>query len=429
MNEGDDAKQLATDQKEREETEDELKATEEFLETTIDACKAKADEWAERSRLRTEELAGMNQAIDILTSDTAKGTFATAVDTFVQLGQKKNLVKKFHSVVKRTMKKAKAEAAPVARKVTELQTEAKAAQGMKEFEKVQHDIDVMEDDLREEGMEDIKIKAHCDNERREVNNHNENLEFDMDALQKEMEEYLNTRNAQNEAFKTALKADSDAVMLLAKTIEALSKYAENNLSLAQKMAGHKKQEPEYTTSEDTAPEATFSSASSGGSETTGIVGVIENIKQDLEEEMAKGKDEEAKALQAYKDTLKESQESMAAMEKKIASMEVEIAETTKLVADKQQTWDDKKKSHDNNDAYLNQIATECDWMDENIEPRKVARVSEIEGLDDAKGALAGEKQALLISTKRVAGKRRSVEQELEELDETEKSLSFLQRSK
>merc|ERR1719313_3156122 len=93
MNEGDDAKQLATDQKEREETEDELAATEEFLETTIDACKSKADEWAERSRLRTEELAGMNEAIDILTSDTAKGTFATAVDTFVQLGQQKNLQK------------------------------------------------------------------------------------------------------------------------------------------------------------------------------------------------------------------------------------------------------------------------------------------------------------------------------------------------
>merc|ERR1719379_714535 len=64
------------DQKKREETEDELKAAEEFLETTTEACKAKADEWAERSRLRTEELAGMNQAIDILTSDTAKGTFA-----------------------------------------------------------------------------------------------------------------------------------------------------------------------------------------------------------------------------------------------------------------------------------------------------------------------------------------------------------------
>merc|ERR1719335_1069205 len=123
MNEGDDVKQLATDQKEREETEDELKSTEEFLETTIDACKAKADEWAERSRLRTEELAGMNEAIDILTSDTAKGTFATAVDTFVQLGQKKNLQKKLHTAVKRIMKTVKAEVTP--QQVTQLQTNAK----------------------------------------------------------------------------------------------------------------------------------------------------------------------------------------------------------------------------------------------------------------------------------------------------------------
>merc|ERR1719163_1735722 len=108
MNEGDDVKQLATDQKDREETEDELAATEEFLETTIDACKSKADEWAERSRLRTEELAGMNEAIDILTSDTAKGTFTTAVDTFVQLGQQKKLQKAHHSAAKRIMKSVKA---------------------------------------------------------------------------------------------------------------------------------------------------------------------------------------------------------------------------------------------------------------------------------------------------------------------------------
>merc|ERR1719198_2664117 len=105
MNEGDDVKQLATDQKEREETEDELKATEEFLETTIDACKSKADEWAERSRLRTEELAGMNQAIDILTSDTAKDTFTTAHMGFVQLG----LENKHHAKLVHIVKKLKAE--------------------------------------------------------------------------------------------------------------------------------------------------------------------------------------------------------------------------------------------------------------------------------------------------------------------------------
>merc|ERR1719258_529789 len=62
-----------------------------------------------------------------------------------------------HSTVKRHLKALKAETTP--REVTELQTQAKAADGMKEFEQVQKDITIMEDDLREEGMEDIKKKS------------------------------------------------------------------------------------------------------------------------------------------------------------------------------------------------------------------------------------------------------------------------------
>jgi hypothetical protein len=464
LNEGNDAKQLATDQKEREETQDELKAAEEFLETTTDACKSKANEWAERSRLRTEELAGMNEAIDILTADSSKSTFTTAHMGFVQLG----LERQHRVAVKHIVKTLKKESIskPVtalqtkgAKPVTQLQT--KAAAGVKQFEGVQDDIVVMEDDLREEGLADIKKKAKCDNERRESNNKKEMLEFDMDTLKKEMEsgeakktllakqiqhttssiqkleaemkEYLNTRNAQNEAFKTGLKADTDAVMLLAKAIEALSKYATNNgVALAQKKAVHatKKADPEYTTSEDTAPAAEFSAASSGGSETGGILGIIENIKQDLEEEISKAKDQEAEALQAYHDTEKESLDSSAAMKAKIASMEVDVADTTSLVADKQETSDDKKSQHDAVDAYLLSIKPECDWMDENFDLRKEARESEIEGLDDAKAKLAGAGPGLISTSARV-GKRASldVDEELKALDVTEKSLegNFLQR--
>jgi hypothetical protein len=456
LNGGNDAKQLATDQKEREETQDELKAAEEFLATTTDACKSKANEWAERSRLRTEELAGMNQAIDILTSDTAKGTFTTAHAGFVQLGlERKHRLSVAH-VVKKLKKEGTARRAkPVA------QLQAKAAAGVKQFEGVQHDIVVMEDDLREEGMEDIKKKAKCDNERRESNNKKESLEFDMDTLKKEMEsgeakktllskqiqhttssiqnleaemkEYLNTRNAQNEAFKTGLKADTDAVMLLAKAIEALSKYATNNdVALTQGGKKHsKKQDPEYTTSEDVAPAAEFSSGSSGASETGGIVGIIENIKQDLEEEISQSKDEEAKALQAYHDTEKESLESLTAMKAKIASMEVDIADTTSLVADKQETFDDKKAQHDAVDAYLLSIKPECDWMDENFELRKEARESEIVGLDDAKAKLAGAGPGLISTKQRMGKKVLDVDAELRALDVTEQSLegNFLQRKK
>merc|ERR550514_2660227 len=82
---------------ERQSAHDELMATKRkdqrileatLIEKTKESCKAKADEWAERSRLRTEELAGIGQAIDILTSDEATAIFKRSDTTFVQLSVK-----------------------------------------------------------------------------------------------------------------------------------------------------------------------------------------------------------------------------------------------------------------------------------------------------------------------------------------------------
>merc|ERR1719265_1310667 len=113
----------------------------------------------------------------------------------------------------------------------------------------------------------------------------------MADLQEDMDNALDNRNAQNKEFKDALKADTDAVMLLAKTIEGLSKYyVKNGLGLVQKHKKHQKkhrahkEDPEYTTSDDTPPAADFSSATSSSSQNSGIVGIIENIKEDLEKE-------------------------------------------------------------------------------------------------------------------------------------------------
>merc|ERR1719236_154614 len=78
-------KQLADDKVLLEETKAQLAADEKFFEETKAACKAKAAEWAERTRLRTEELQGMQKAIEILTSDEAKATFEASATTLVQL--------------------------------------------------------------------------------------------------------------------------------------------------------------------------------------------------------------------------------------------------------------------------------------------------------------------------------------------------------
>merc|ERR1711871_1009031 len=81
---GEDTKTTTDSEVERDETQAQLKADEKFFEETKSACKAKADEWAERSRLRTEELAGVNKAIEILTSDEAAATFGRATSMLLQ---------------------------------------------------------------------------------------------------------------------------------------------------------------------------------------------------------------------------------------------------------------------------------------------------------------------------------------------------------
>merc|ERR1719281_825483 len=78
-------KKLADSKSAIDDAKSQLAADEEFFADTKDSCQTKASEWAERSRLRTEELHGMAKAIDILGSDGAKGTFHNASTTLLQL--------------------------------------------------------------------------------------------------------------------------------------------------------------------------------------------------------------------------------------------------------------------------------------------------------------------------------------------------------
>merc|ERR1712203_988751 len=78
-------KDLSDSKTTRDETKAQLKADEIFFEDTKNGCKLKATEWAERSRLRTEELTGIEKAIQILSSPEARATFTSSVTTFVQV--------------------------------------------------------------------------------------------------------------------------------------------------------------------------------------------------------------------------------------------------------------------------------------------------------------------------------------------------------
>merc|ERR1719242_1964047 len=70
---------LADATQEYDDTEAQMKADIEFFDETKKSCKAKHDEWVERSSLRQEEIEGVSKAIEILSTDEARELFGSSI--------------------------------------------------------------------------------------------------------------------------------------------------------------------------------------------------------------------------------------------------------------------------------------------------------------------------------------------------------------
>merc|ERR1719359_610779 len=220
---GNDKKQLAEDSQEREETQAQLKADEAFFEETKDSCKAKADQWAGRARSRTEELAAIDKALGVLTSEEAKATFKASHETmFLQVAHKtaKPAREKAFNILK---------SASVKTDSLRLAAIASSVATGWHFDAVIADIDKMITALREEEKADIEHKDWCESQESAANSKNENLEYDKEQLgqkkeraenkkaeleaeveateaemadiEKAMQDALDTRNKEHEAFQ------------------------------------------------------------------------------------------------------------------------------------------------------------------------------------------------------------------------------------
>merc|ERR1719482_1940169 len=243
---GEDTMQLAEDKEERAETQLQLKADEKFFDETKASCSAKAEQWSGRSRSRTEELAAIDEAIGILTSPEAKATFANSTSTFfLQTSAVENGPKR--TAAFNILKKVATDSHSL-----RLASIASSVSTTGHFDQVIKDIDLMIKNLRDEEKADIEHRDWCEDNKKSAAFKNENLQYDQEQLTQKIDranghkdkleeeiaktdteknttltammEALETRNAENKAFKQALKDDSDAVGLISQAIEVLSGY-------------------------------------------------------------------------------------------------------------------------------------------------------------------------------------------------------------
>jgi len=407
---------LSENEEKLEATTEQLKVDEAFFATTKESCTGKSDAWSERSRLRTEQLDGINKALAILTSDEAKSTFSSATSTrpadtfgasevasFVQLAESGSPREKAYHVLKKLTKSSKN--LRLARIAAAVKTAAKG-----HFDEVIASIDDLVATLKAEGAQDLKQRDWCVDEQFKADNNRDDLAYEIsqleakilrgqerktkleadeaatqkakDDLEAEMQQALDDRTAENGAYSTAKDDDLKAIDLLGQAIETLSAYGENNAFLQRK-------QPEFEVSEDQAPDMELSGKDNNAGAQSGIIQLLTQIKENLEGEVSLADKSEAKATEEYEALVASADEQKAAYERELVALGESIATTDAQISADEQTKTDTEGQHTAALDYIDKIAPNCDWIKANFDARVAARTKESEGLEQAKSILSG----------------------------------------
>merc|ERR1719335_1234314 len=419
-------KDLADNSQELDDTTKQMKADTIFFDETKAACQAKADEWAERVRARTEELAGINKALEILTGDDAKALFAKAIkpgkETFLQIGSDSE-----SQPETKAYKALKAHATQA--KSLRLAAIAATLRTGGHFDAVIAEIDKMMATLKEEEKGDIEQRDWCKEETFKNEQEASRYEYKIErtdakimkltskrnelesTLQATVASILNTkddikamedaRKEQHAAFESAKSDDEGAVKLLAAAIESMSAFYKNNKIDQGEIQGAAQafvQQPTFEVSADQAPDASFSSAGKSGGESKGIVSIMTMIKEDLEDEISNGVKDEAATQTKFEEQLGEANTLLEELKAKKTNLEQAISDTNTEIDENEVKKEDLQGLLAEEKAYLASIKPDCDWILNSFTERRTKRAAEMEGLLQAKGMLAGASPAMMQSS-------------------------------
>jgi len=401
MDEAQKTKLLADSKVELDDAKDQVKADENLFAESKDSCQKKAADWAERTRLRTEELQGINKAIEILTSEQAKEAFKKSGKSFLQFradhwSRRVLDISKAYSRLRSVATNYRS--LSLARIAVALHTTGP-------FDKVIGSIDSMIAKLREEEQEDIKHRDSCQGSQSKNKNNMEDLNYDItkigDAIKRveddmvddqkkldklaqevnasktEMDDLKDLRQQNHDKFVQSIKDDADAVKLIQEAIDALTKFYNENKFLQQ--------------SKQVQPETNWKSGKHSGrsSESSGIIAILDMLKEDLEKEIETARKDEAEDVDIF-------EKDRAALQDSIDAQQTALTETKKVVAEKEikKTRLEEKSEQKNGDLDGEKdkkaaLETECAWVEKHFADRRKKRKAEIAGLVDAKNFLAG----------------------------------------
>jgi len=388
--------------------------------------------------LRTEEIASISKAIEILASDDAKDTmsssFKSNMGTFflqnddeetARCSPKRRGHKAIEKLKAGAQKHSDSRLAALAVSVSMDMTSSTKTKG--HFDKIVKSIDDMIADLHSEYDEDMKTKEACEADRMSntktakkaaqamddetaLMNRKKALIADckaeiaeIDAKTKETnlqrDEATVARNKENVEYKAAKADDEAAAKLIMASKSVLEKfYSDNSLALAQTKA-HGKQPVVVAGEAPPPPPSTFSEPYGGAKgETNGIIALLDMVHADVEKDIKTATTMETDSKADYDSFMSESKTLLENLASDKSALEGEIGGAETAISDARSLRADKKTLLDDTMSFLRSIAPSCDYMAVNFELRKGNREAEIDGLMGAKTALLGGTDQKLVNT-------------------------------
>merc|ERR1719253_2576684 len=334
----------------RSDTQAQLKADEELFDTTKQGCKNKAKEWGTRVMMRTQELQGINKAVEILSNPDALKTFSASSEiSLIQLSERSLKPVAAHQVVDSNKNELEDLDSSIKKAETSMLT-------------MEHTAKTLNQEIDE-------------------------LKLAISATERNIDERKEMRNQERKQHEKSLVDDTNALNLVMMAIDALNAfYKRNGMAMLQ----HKSKGPDYTVDGDKAPDTPWSEPYGGRkSENTGVVAILGMIAEDIKHEMAGARDEDAVNQKEYE------KENTAMMTTRDAQLDTKMATETELSElelklDETEDYRDSKKGDEAAQGKLKDaIYEDCSWVADQFDPRASARKTEMDGLQQAKAYLAG----------------------------------------
>merc|ERR1719482_2160306 len=432
-----------------EDTTAELSDTQAFLANLASQCATKKTEWAERSKIRTEEVAAISEAIKILNDDDALDLFKKTL-SLEQETHKFGFLQKRSAVVS-TAARARALVTSLLPKMPAHQSQLELIEfGLKakkvDFSKVISMIDGMSAVLKEEQKNDDAQKAFCDKDMassaatkadteeeiqasealiEETKESSASLAEEVATLQKEI---VTLDKAVAEATEQRKEEHADALQFQTENNAALQliEKAKNRLLKFYRPTEYKEPPKQELTDEEkilaasgrsdliatdapemimgttqtvyvqvamkdapAPPPETWGAYQKKDGKSNGVMALMDRLAKDLAAEMQEAQHEEETSQKDYERLMADSQGSRSQKAEGITRKSAAKADLDVKVQNTAEALDSHNIDLQNVQEYIVKLNSSCDFLIQNYDLRKAARSNELDSLANAKSVLSG----------------------------------------